>query len=71
MPAGTPADDGSYPEGTVFGLVKERLQAFAEELRGSPETAGPSTTHLHTTSAPTPPPPGIPPQPPPEPPVIV
>lgn len=69
--AGEPNADGSYPEGTVFRLVRDRLQAFAEELRGSPETAGASTTHLHTTSAPTPNPPGIPPQPPPEPPVIV
>ena len=71
VPAGEPDADGNYPEGTVFRKVRDRLQAFAEELRGTPEAAGGATMHLHTPAAPTPPPPGIPPQPPPEPPVIV
>jgi predicted ATP-dependent protease len=69
--AGTPDESGQYPEGTVFRKVRDRLSAFAEELRRSPEGAGAPTTFLHTQSAPAPPPPGIPPAPPPEPPVIV
>jgi predicted ATP-dependent protease len=69
--AGTPDESGQYPEGTVFRKVRDRLSAFAEELRRSPEGAGAPTTFLHTQSAPAPSPPGIPPAPPPEPPVIV
>lgn len=71
VPAGIPDEDGEYPEGTVFRKVKDRLAAFAEELRGRPEAAAAATTHLHTPPAPVPTPPGIPPPPPPEPPVIV
>ena len=71
VPAGEPDENGEYPEGTVFRRVRDRLKAFAEELRGQPEAAAAATTHLHTAPAPAPTPPGIPPQPPPEPPVIV
>jgi len=72
VPAGTPDANGDYAEGSVFRKVRDRLEAFAEELRGRPESAaGAATTHLHTAPAPAPNPPGIPPQPPPEPPVIV
>jgi predicted ATP-dependent protease len=71
VPAGVPDENGEYPEGTVFRRVRDRLAAFAEELRGRPEVAAAPTTHLHTAPAPAPTPPGIPPQPPPEPPVIV
>jgi predicted ATP-dependent protease len=69
--AGEPDADGKYPEGTVFGRVNARLEAFAEELRQRPEAAATTTTHLHAPTTPPPAPPGIPPQPPPEPPVIV
>ena len=71
--AGVPDAEGDYPEGTVFRKVRDRLQAFADELRNRPEAAaaaGP-TTHLHAPAAPAPTPPGVPPPPPPEPPVIV
>ena len=72
VPAGAPDDEGNYPEGTVFRKVRDRMQAFAEELRGHPEGAAAApTTYMHAPSAPVPTPPGIPPQPPPEPPVIV
>ena len=69
--AGTPDEDGAYPDGTVFGLVKARLAKFGEELRGKPEMAAAPTTYMHAPPAPAPTPPGMPPAPPPEPPVIV
>lgn len=72
IPAGERDEDGTYPEGTVFRKVRDRLTAFAEELRAGPNGAAVApTTHLYAPQAPTPSPPGIPPQPPPEPPVIV
>jgi len=71
VPAGALDDSGAYPEGSVFRIVRDRLEAFAEELRARPEVGATLTTHLHTASAPQPSPPGIPPQPPPDPPVIV
>jgi predicted ATP-dependent protease len=33
MEAGTPADDGSYPEGSLFHLVEKKLDAYAEAYR--------------------------------------
>jgi hypothetical protein len=32
-PAGERQEDGSYPEGTVHGLVQDRLRRYAERLR--------------------------------------
>jgi predicted ATP-dependent protease len=69
--AGVPDDEGIYPEGTVFRLVRDRLTTFAEELRGKPEVAAAPTTYMHAPEAPAPSPPGMPPAPPPEPPIIV
>jgi len=44
LPAGEPGADGSYPEGTVFGLASRRLAAMAETLRrfksAGPELSG-------------------------------
>jgi lon-related putative ATP-dependent protease len=33
MEAGTPLDDGSYPEGTLFHLVEKKIDAYAEAYR--------------------------------------
>ena len=71
VPAGVPDDEGNYPEGTVFRKVRDRLEAFAQELKGRPDGAAAPSPYVHTPAAPGPTPPGIPPQPPPEPPVIV
>jgi hypothetical protein len=70
VPAGTRAEDGTYPEGTVFRKVADRLEAFASSLS---QGAGMRVETRIVTPAPEagPTPPGIPPAPPPEPPVSV
>lgn len=70
MPAGQRGADGTYPEGTLFRRVEERLRTFAHALEGQPNGA---TATFHMPVAPPTPsgPPGIPPGPPPAPPVIV
>jgi len=39
VPAGTPNDQGDYPEGTIYGLVQQRLAQYAEAMKneGGPE----------------------------------
>jgi hypothetical protein len=32
-PAGSPDAEGNYPQGTVYGAVQRRLNAFREEMR--------------------------------------
>lgn len=71
VPAGEPDEEGNYAAGTVFGKVRDRLAAFAEELSGRGEPAAVPVAQVYTTPVPPPTPPGIPPGPPPEPPVIV
>jgi len=33
MPAGTPNEDGDYPEGTVYHLVQKRLDEIGRSLK--------------------------------------
>lgn len=70
VPAGVRGADGKYPEGTVFRLVEERLDRFAQALekRGGGSTT--EVTHMQV-QGPAQPPPGMPPQPPPPPPISV
>ena len=32
VPAGEPGDDGTYPEGSVHRMVRDRLRRYAERL---------------------------------------
>ena len=72
VPAGERAEDGRYPEGTVYRLAEDRLDEFYHVLSdhqdvGTTNGATPAATPLPIA----PPQPGIPPEPPPEPPIIV
>jgi predicted ATP-dependent protease len=39
VPAGVAGEDGSFPEGTVYHRVEERLAAFSEKLKASSASA--------------------------------
>ncbi|MPZ98130.1 MAG: AAA family ATPase [Dehalococcoidia bacterium] len=71
--AGERGDDGQFPDGTLYRLVEDRLEAFRQQLSQQPPQAGAPEAPPHiATPQPQPSmPPGIPPEPPPEPPVIV
>ena len=40
MPAGTPDEEGNYPEGTLFHLVQRRLSELREKLKAEEEEEG-------------------------------
>ena len=40
MPAGTPDEEGNYPEGTLFHLVQQRLSELREKLKAEEEEEG-------------------------------
>jgi predicted ATP-dependent protease len=68
--AGTRAEDGKYPEGSVFRRVEDRLDEFEAALRS--REAGPTETpHAAPVPSQPPTPPGVPPPPPPPPPIQV
>ncbi|MSQ41617.1 MAG: ATP-binding protein [Dehalococcoidia bacterium] len=68
MPAGTRAEDGRYPEGTLYRLVEDQLDAFYHQLANHKEVGAPAVTRLIAPPPPAPAPPaGIPPPPPPPP----
>lgn len=71
VPAGDKGDDGTYPEGTVYRLVEDRLAAFYREIARHPGAGG-SDRITPMMPQPIPQPvPGVPPEPPPDPPIIV
>lgn len=69
IPAGVRGEDGTYPEGTIYRRVEDRLEAFAAALqqRGGGTTEVARTSNQPSATLPTPP--GVPPPPPPEPPI--
>ena len=70
-PAGTRQGDGSYPEGTVFRLAADRLEAFQQQQQKQRNGISVDPAHPGPPSPPQPTPPGVPPAPPPEPPIQV
>ena len=70
VPAGTRADDGTFPEGTVFRKVADRLDSFFHSLSSQTGMRVETRTVEAPASAPAPLP-GVPPEPPPEPPIGV
>ena len=70
VPAGVRAEDGTFPEGTVFRQVADRLDAFSNSLsQQSGMRVETRTVQPAPTTTPTPP--GVPPEPPPAPPIGV
>ncbi len=71
VPAGAERDaEGRYAEGTIYRMVEERLESFAQQVQRRP-MQGQDGAHVPMPQHTYPSPPGIPPSPPPEPPIIV
>ena len=69
LEAGTRDAGGRYPDGSVFRLIEDRLDAYALRAAGRAPGATREVLVAAAPSAPAPLPPGVPPSPPPEPPV--
>ena len=69
LPAGERDGSGTYPEGTLFRRVADRLDDFARAVSGERVAAVTDPAYIPVSAASPPRPPGIPPDPPPEPPV--
>ena len=71
VPAGERAEDGRYPEGTLYRRVEDRLDDFYHAITEHRDAGAAEAPSIVAPSAPPSAPPGIPPEPPPEPPIIV
>jgi len=69
--AGVRQADGSFPEGTVFRLVEDRLETFYHQQAQHRDGVPMDQSHPHPLTEPAETPPGVPPAPPPDPPIRV
>ena len=71
IPASVRGEDGSYPEGTLYRRVEDRLDEFYHAITEHKEIGAPEATTIIAPATAPETPPGVPPEPPPEPPITV